>query len=39
MWDECASFGPVVSVKIPRPVFVDRSEQNAIEDKERIMRE
>jgi len=29
MWDELESFGPIVEIKIPRPLFVDRSEENA----------
>ena len=28
LWDKCEEFGVVVSVKIPRPKFVDRSEAN-----------
>jgi hypothetical protein len=33
MWDECANFGAVVLIKIPRPVFADRSAENAKIDK------
>lgn len=29
MWDECSAIGDVVSIKIPRPIFVDRSAENA----------
>jgi hypothetical protein len=32
MWDECSNYGPIVSIKIPRPVFVDRSAENAKTD-------
>lgn len=28
VWDRAADSGNVVSIKIPRPVFVDRTEQN-----------
>jgi|APCry1669190288_1035285.scaffolds.fasta_scaffold41665_2 hypothetical protein len=33
--DKCSIFGKVLTIKIPRPVWVDRSEQNRIEDEER----
>lgn len=29
MWDECSAIGDVISIKIPRPIFVDRSAENA----------
>ena len=32
VWDKSAEFGTVLAVKVPRPVFVDRTEQNKEED-------
>ena len=32
VWDKAAEHGSVLSVKIPRPIFVDRTEQNKQED-------
>lgn len=32
VWDKAAEYGTVVAVKIPRPIFVDRTEQNKQED-------
>lgn len=30
--DKCSQYGKVLEIKIPRPIWVDRTEQNAIED-------
>ena len=32
IWDKCEEYGMVNSMKIPRPKFVDRTEQNKQED-------
>ena len=32
VWDKASEYGNVVAVKIPRPIFVDRTEQNKQED-------
>lgn len=32
VWDKASEFGNVISIKIPRPIFVDRTEQNKQED-------
>ena len=32
IWDKAAEYGNVVAIKVPRPIFVDRTEQNKAED-------
>lgn len=32
IWDKAGESGTVVALKIPRPIFVDRTEQNKEED-------
>ena len=32
IWDKCEEYGTVLSIKIPRPSFIDRTEQNKQED-------
>lgn len=32
--DKCSVYGKVMEIKIPRPVWVDRTEENAKEDAE-----
>ena len=33
--DKCSIFGKVLAIKIPRPIWVDRKDQNIIEDEEK----
>ena len=35
VWDKAADYGSVLSIKIPRPIFVDRTEQNKQDDLEK----
>ena len=35
IYDKCSIFGKVLDIKVPRPRWVDRSEQNREEDEER----
>ena len=32
VWDKASDYGTVVAIKVPRPIFVDRTEQNKQED-------
>jgi hypothetical protein len=34
IYDKCSIFGKVLDIKIPRPVWVDRTENNRAEDEE-----
>ena len=36
MWDELQTYGPVLQIKIPRPIFVDRSAHNAQLDQHKL---
>ena len=33
--DKCSLFGKVLDIKIPRPTWVDRTDQNRIDDEDR----
>jgi len=33
--DKCSLYGKVMEIKVPRPVWVDRTEENMVEDAER----
>lgn len=37
--DKCSLYGKVLEIKIPRPVFIDRSAQNVIDDEEQRKKE
>jgi len=39
VWDKASEFGTVLGLKIPRPIFVDRTEQNKEEDLLKAQRE
>lgn len=39
IWDKASESGAVVAIKIPRPIFVDRTEQNKEEDLLKAQRE
>lgn len=39
MWDECSNYGPVIQIKIPRPIFVDRTAENAKIDAQKLAQE
>jgi hypothetical protein len=39
MWDECVNFGAIIEIKIPRPIFVDRSAENAKIDSAKLVQE
>lgn len=32
VWDKASSYGTILQLKVPRPLFVDRTEQNKLED-------
>ena len=34
IYDKCSIFGKVLDIKIPRPVWIDRTENNRAEDEE-----
>lgn len=35
LYDKCSLFGKVLEIKIPRPTWVDRTEENRAHDEER----
>jgi len=39
VWDKASEYGTVLAVKVPRPIFVDRTEQNKGEDLLKAQRE
>ena len=39
MWDECVNFGAIIEIKIPRPIFVDRSAENSKIDSSKLVQE